>query len=117
LAIMGDRLLSGIIELEKTLREEERREAARAAAWRERELAALAAELTAARLALAQRDEDAVAVAREAAEAEGAALLAAGAERCTRLAALPEAFLESLLRRQLGRLLPEADDDHPDGQG
>lgn len=114
---MGDRLLTAIIALEKALQEEVCQEAARAVAWRERELAALARELAIARQGIEVRQAEETAAARRAAEAEGERACAAVAARCARLAALPDRFLEGLLRARLGMILPEAGDDHPDGEG
>ena len=114
---MSDRLLTAIIALEKALQEEVCREAALAAAWRERELAALTREMTAARQAIEARQAEATAEARRGAEAEGERICTAVAARCARLAALPDHFLEELLRERLGMILPEAGDDHPHGEG
>lgn len=114
---MGDRLLASVIELEKLLQEEVRQEEARVAAWREREEAALAAGLETARRELAVWRDAQAAAGRRDAESAGAALRAAAAERCARLAALPEDFLERVLQPQLSSLLPEVGDDHPHGQG
>lgn len=114
---MSDRLLAGVIELERILQEEVRREESRAAAWQEREVAALTAGLEAGRRELERRRAEQLAEARHLAEAEGAALQAAAAARCARLVNLEDTFLEEVLRRQLGALLPEAGDDHPHGEG
>lgn len=113
---MGDRLLAGIIELEAALQEEVRREELRAAAWLSRELAALDTGIEPVRGALESWRERQTAAARAAAEAEAEGRRAAGEARCAALAALPETFLEELLRGRLDRLLPEAGDDHPHGQ-
>lgn len=114
---MSDRLLATIIELEKALQEETRREAERAAAWRDRELAALALEASADRQKLSGAEAKELSAARQEVEAEGTRLLAAAEARCTRMTALSDAVLEEVLRRQLHRLLPEDGDDHPHGQG
>lgn len=114
---MSDRLLATIIELEKMLQEEARQEAERASAWRDQELAGLALEVAAAREELTISEAAELSAARRAIEAEGARLLAAAEARCLRMAALPDAFLEKVLRRQLHRLLPGNGDDHPHGQG
>lgn len=114
---MSDRLLASVIELERTLQEEVRQEELRAASWQERESAALAAELEETRRELERRHVEQTEATRCRAEAEGEALQAAGAARCSRLSALSEAFLEELLRRQLDLLLPEVGDDHPHGEG
>lgn len=114
---MSDRLLTSVIELEKTLQEEVRQEEVRAAAWREREIAALHAEADAVRQELARFHAEQVAEAQRQAAAEAAALQVADTARRERLAALAEPFLEELLRRQLDALLPETCDDHPHGEG
>lgn len=113
---MSDRLLISIIELEKTLQEEVRREEERAAAWRERECAALARMLAAEQR---QRQSDTAARAVEARREAGTAaerLRLETDEWCARLAALPDSLLEAVLRRYLPAILPETDDDHPHGQ-
>lgn len=114
---MSDRLLASIIDLEKTLQEEVRREEERAAAWRDRELAALEAEREETRRTLDKWHAEQTAAARRKAEAEGETRRTAGAARCARLAGLSDSFLEDVLRRQLNLLLPEGGDDHPHGQG
>jgi hypothetical protein len=114
---MNERLLSSIIALEKALQEEVREEEARARSWQERELAALAAVSEQHRRELELWRDEQAAAARVAAESEGAQLRAAAAGRAERLAALPQTFLQELLTRQLQRLLPEDDHDHPHGQG
>ncbi len=114
---MSDRLLASVIELERTLQEEVRQEELRAVAWQERESAALTAGLEEIRRELERRLVEQTEATRCRAQAEGEALRAAGAARCLRLAALSEAFLEELLRRQLDLLLPEVGDDHPHGKG
>jgi|APIni6443716594_1056825.scaffolds.fasta_scaffold593887_1 hypothetical protein len=110
---MGDRLLATIIELEKTLREEVRREAARADGWREREVAVLELEVSAAQRELSAWLSEQTAAARLAAAAAGERRVTATAVRCARLAALQDSFLEEVLRLHLRKLLPEAGDDHP----
>ena len=114
---MSDRLLTSIIELEKLLQEEVRREEERAAAWCERECAALAQVLA---VEQRQRQSDEAARAESARREAGAAaerLRLETDEWCARLAALPDNFLEAVLLRQLSAILPETDDDHPHGQG
>lgn len=113
---MTDRLLATVIELEKTLQEEVRAEEVRAAAWRERELAQLQTDLAAARLEVVRWQEEQAAAAHCAADRAAAELQAAATGRCARLAALPEYFLEKLLKQQLAALLPGVGDDHPHGQ-
>lgn len=114
---MGDRLLTTIIELENALQEEYCREERRAAAWREREVAALERNLAATRRQLSAETLAAETPARQAAEAEAARRRQAAERLCARLTALPDVFLEAMLRRALCLLLPEDDHDHPHGQG
>jgi len=114
---MSDRLLTSIIELEKALQAEVAGEAARAAAWRERELAILAAAMEAAGHQLRTMEAEQVAAARRAAEADAAQLQRETVAWCQHLAALPDKVLERVLLRQLPLLMPEAGDDHPHGQG
>lgn len=114
---MSDRLLISIIELEKTLQEEVRREEERAAAWREREFAALT-QILVSEQRQQQREEVArAATARREAGAAAERLRLETDDWCARLAALPDNFLEAELRKQLSAILPETDDDHPHGQG
>jgi hypothetical protein len=114
---MSDRLLASVIELEKALQEEVAQEEARAAAWQERELAALAAGMELSRQALDGWHAGQTAEIRRRAEAEAETLRAAGAARCARLATLSDGFLVEVLRRPLTLLLPETGDDHSHGQG
>lgn len=114
---MTDRLLATVIELEKALQEEVRAEEERAAAWRERELAQLDADLAGTRAQWSSWQEEQAAAARHAADRAATELQAAAAARCTRLATLPESFLVKLLEQQIAALLPEVGDDHPHGQG
>jgi hypothetical protein len=114
---MSDRLLASIIELEKTLQEEVRQEAARAAAWQDRELAALDDEALGARRQAERWGEEQAEAARQLAEADGEKLQAVVAARCARLGALTESFLERVLQPRLKLLLPEVGNDHPDGEG
>lgn len=114
---MSDRLLISIIELEKTLQEEVRREEERAAAWREREFAALTQMLAAEQR---QRQSEAATRAATARREAGAAAERLRLETdgwCARLAVLPDNFLKAVLCKQLSAILPETDDDHPHGQG
>lgn len=113
---MVNRLLTTIIELEKSLQEEICLETERSITWRDGELATLAQELVTLRQRLADEEVAALAAARLLAEAEGARLLAGVKVRCVRLEALTDAFLQELLRQPLNTLLPEDDDDHPHGQ-
>jgi hypothetical protein len=114
---MSDRLLTSIIELEKALQEEVRREEERAAAWRERECAALVVALEAEQRQLQREEAGRAAAARQAAEAAAVDLRLANEAWCARLAALPDSFLKAALQRQLTTLLPGTGDDHPHGQG
>jgi len=114
---MSERLLTSIIELEKALQAQVAGEAARAAAWQERELALLGGDIAAAREQLRTIETEQVAAARRAADADAAQLQRETMAWCQRLAGLPDAVLERLLLRQLPLLMPEADDDHPHGQG
>jgi len=113
---MSERLLTSIIELEKALQAEVASEAARAQAWKERELGLLAGDMAAARDQLRTTEAEQVAAARRAADADAAQLQREMMAWCQRLAGLPDAVLERLLLRQLPRLMPEAGDDHPHGQ-
>lgn len=113
---MSDRLLTSIIELEKTLQEEVRREEERAASWREREYLTLVAMLEEEQRQLQSEEAGRTAAARQEAEAAAAELRLANEAWCARLAALPDSFLEVALHRQLAALLPETGDDHPHGQ-
>lgn len=113
---MSDRLLTSILELEKRLQGEVARETARAGAWRERELAALAGSAATAQQQLERWGDEQASAARRTAEAEGEQLKAAAAARGARLAAVSESFLEELLRERLAMLLPEDGHDHPDGK-
>jgi ATPase subunit of ABC transporter with duplicated ATPase domains len=114
---MSDRLLTNIIELEKTLQGEVEREEARASAWRERELAALEQEFTTSRQQLQQRQAEQLGAARRDATAAAERQRLAMAAWCERLAALPDSRLREVLHRHLPSILPEAGDDHPHGQG
>ena len=114
---MSDRLLTSIIELERSLQGEVASEQARAVAWLERELAMLAAEMKASGQQLLTAEAEQVAAARREAEAAAAQLQQDSAAWCKRLAELPDAVLERVLLRQLPLLMPEAGNDHPHGQG
>ncbi|TLM65852.1 MAG: hypothetical protein FDZ69_08210 [Deltaproteobacteria bacterium] len=114
---MGDRLLATIIELERSLQGEIRRETALAEAWCARELAALAREGESVRCRLAEQERAVLAAGRAAAEKDGERLLAAAEARGAQLEALTDAQLTVALRKVWHRLLPEDDHDHPHGQG
>jgi hypothetical protein len=114
---MGERLLNSIIELEKALQAEVAREEARAAAWREREFAALELTLATARRQLQELEVDRLASARRDAETCAEGLRQDTAAWCERLAALPDSLLREVLLRHLPDLLPETSDDHPHVQG
>ena len=114
---MGDHLLSAIITLEKELQSQVQKESARAAAWREHQFAELAREEQEFRATLATTRLEQLEAARQAAEARGEEQLTATRNWCARLESLPDAICLAQLQPLLDRLLPEAGDDYPHGQG
>lgn len=114
---MGDHLLKAIITLEKELQSQVQKESARAAAWRERQFAELAGEDQEFRATLATARSEQLEVARRAAAAKGEEQLAAARSWCARLESLPDEICLAQLQLLLRRLLPEAGDDYPHGQG
>lgn len=113
---MADQLLSAIIALEKDLQEQIQKEQSRALAWREQQLAALAADRERQHTALAATRSAEIEAVRQAAVGEGAHALAAARAWCARLEQLPDEVCIRHLAALLQRLLPEAGDDHPHGQ-
>ena len=114
---MGDHLLNAIITLEKELQAQVQKEAARASAWRERQFAELAGEDQEFHAALATARSKQLEAARQVAVAKGEEQLAATRSWCARLERLPDEVCLAQLQPLLRRLLPEAGDDNPHGQG
>jgi phage shock protein A len=113
---MSEQLLSTIIALEKELQRQVQEELSRAAAWRERQLAALAKEEERVRTTLATERAAQIEADRRSAVAEGERAVATVRLWCARLEALPEDVCVAQLVPLLRRLLPEAGDDHAHGQ-
>lgn len=113
---MGDRILEQIVQLENGLQRQLEQETARAAAWRDGELADLDRRLESA--VAATDEQDRLVIEREvaAAEREAAVLEENERTRCRRLAELSDSDLQRLLLRHLEAILPESLHDHPDGE-
>ena len=113
---MKDGLLDEIIHLEKRIQAEVAAEETRAAAWRDREIAALGAKTARKRAAEEARLERAMTKVRDKLRREAAALESTAAESCRRLESLDDEALRQVLRKHLPSLLPGGDHDHPHGE-
>ncbi len=113
---MTDGLLETIIQAEKRIQAEVAEEQARAVAWQTRELAALQTALAAARTDGEQSYRQSLEQTRAELQREGAAMEAAAAAWCERVARLNEGCLRDVLERHLTAILPGGDNDHPHGQ-
>ncbi len=114
---MKDGLLDEIIHLEKQLQDEVAVEEARAATWRDRELASLAEAKTRADAAEEEHRRQAMATADETARREAEELESRVTALCLRLENLADETLLRVLQRHLPTLLPGSDHDHPHGEG
>lgn len=113
---MKDGLLDDIIHLEKQIQAEVAAEETRAAAWRDRELAALDAAATRLKATEEQRLDRALSAARDKLRREADALESSAADACRRLESLDDDVLRRVLHRHLPSLLPGGDHDHPHGE-
>lgn len=114
---MEDGLLDEIILLEKRIQAEVEAEEVRASAWRERELANLAAAETREKVAEEARFEQIMIRAQDSVRREAEALESAAQALCRRLEEIDDDDLRRALHRHLAILLPGGDHDHPHGEG
>ena len=113
---MTDGFLELIIQLEKGIQADVAAEQTLADQWQKRELAALEDSFSAIQANEEERCLRRLEEKRDAAMREGAALEAASASRCQRLAELKGQNLRNVLKRHLAAILPGGDYDHPNGQ-
>lgn len=113
---MNERLLDDIIALEKSIQAQVDAEEERSRTWRDHELDKLAEEERALQQTLETDFEAALEQVRNDVEADTVRLQANTEAYCRRLSELSDTALREALRTVLTRILPEAGNDHADGQ-